>query len=217
MIYEIDLHNNKDKKFTIRDNKHQKFALLHLKREITVSKVSPVRLELEKFKTEQMNEAEVILYLTDIQEKEISTLLYEHKEEFETDKEPLGETICHKDDIIFNSERPYPPLLRRTAYPESPKSREALELHNKEILDLDVIRNVGKNEEVEITTQVILACNNGKSRMVGELRALNTYTVPDRYPKPKIQISLNQMSQAVYISTIDALKELQQNVVAPRA
>ncbi|MBW0518260.1 hypothetical protein O181_057975 [Austropuccinia psidii MF-1] len=53
--------------------------------------------------------------------------------------------------------------------------------------------------------------------MVGDFRALSTYTVPDRYPIPKIQIALTQISQAVYIATMDAFKGFHQNVVAPRA
>ncbi|MBW0550462.1 hypothetical protein O181_090177 [Austropuccinia psidii MF-1] len=53
--------------------------------------------------------------------------------------------------------------------------------------------------------------------MVGDFRALNTYTAPDRYPIPKIQISLTRISQAEYISTMDSLKCLHQNVVTPRA
>ncbi|MBW0490426.1 hypothetical protein O181_030141 [Austropuccinia psidii MF-1] len=53
--------------------------------------------------------------------------------------------------------------------------------------------------------------------MVGYFRAINTYTVPDRYPIPKIKISLTQISQAVYITTMDALKGFQQNLVTPRA
>ncbi|MBW0592555.1 hypothetical protein O181_132270 [Austropuccinia psidii MF-1] len=52
-MYGIDLHNNKDRYFTIGDNKHQKFAFLPFKRQITVNKVSPLNLELEKFKSEQ--------------------------------------------------------------------------------------------------------------------------------------------------------------------
>ncbi|MBW0575563.1 hypothetical protein O181_115278 [Austropuccinia psidii MF-1] len=52
--------------------------------------------------------------------------------------------------------------------------------------------------------------------MVGDFRALNTYTVPDRYPIPKIQIALTQISQAVYIATMDALKGFHKNVLAPR-
>ncbi|MBW0549891.1 hypothetical protein O181_089606 [Austropuccinia psidii MF-1] len=189
VMYGIDLHNNKDRYFTIGDNKRQKFALLP-------SKVS--------------------VNLSDKQENELPALLYDRKEAFASDKEPLGAIIGHEVDIILNIERTYPPLLRRPGYPESPKSREALEIHIKELLDLGVIRKVGHNEESEITTPVIVAWHNGKSRMVGDFTALNTYTVPDRYPNPKIQISLTQISQAVYISTMDALKRFHQNVVTPR-
>ncbi|MBW0581542.1 hypothetical protein O181_121257, partial [Austropuccinia psidii MF-1] len=184
-MYGIDLHKNRDRYFTIGDNKCHEFAFLPFKRQIT--------------------------------ENEISTLVYEHKEAFASDKGPLGEIIGYEVDIILNIERPYPPLLRRPAYPSSPKSREALETHIKEPLDLGVIRKVGHNDEVEITTPVIVAWHNGKSRMVGDFRALNTYTVPDRYPIPKIQISLTQISQAVYITTMDSLKGFHQNVVTPRA
>ncbi|MBW0466938.1 hypothetical protein O181_006653 [Austropuccinia psidii MF-1] len=120
-------------------------------------------------------------------------------------------------DIILNIERPYPPLLRRPAYPASPKSGEALEIHIKELLDLGVIRKVGHNEEVEITTPVIVAWHNGKSRIIGDFRALNTYTVSDRYLIRKIQISLTQISQEVYITTMNALKGFHQNLVTPRA
>ncbi|MBW0580687.1 hypothetical protein O181_120402 [Austropuccinia psidii MF-1] len=114
-------------------------------------------------------------------------------------------------------ERPYPPLLRSPAYPASPKLRGAVEIHIKELLDLGVIRKFGRNEEVEITTPVIVAWHNGKSRMVGDFRVLNTYTFPDRYPILEIQISLTQISQEVYISTMDAHKGFHQNVVTPRA
>ncbi|MBW0516034.1 hypothetical protein O181_055749 [Austropuccinia psidii MF-1] len=99
----------------------QKFALLPFKRQITVSKVAPVNLELERFKSEQLSEAELILYLTDKQENELSALSYDHTEAFASDKEPLGENIGHEVDIILNIERPDPPLLRRPVYPASPK------------------------------------------------------------------------------------------------
>ncbi|MBW0486889.1 hypothetical protein O181_026604 [Austropuccinia psidii MF-1] len=127
-MYGIDSHNKKDRYFTIGDNKCQKFAFLPLKRQTTVSKVAPVNLELEKFKAEQLNDAEISLHLTDKQENEISSLLYDHKA-FASDKEPLGAIIGHEVEIILNIERTYPPLLRRPAYQASLKSREALEIH----------------------------------------------------------------------------------------
>ncbi|MBW0558870.1 hypothetical protein O181_098585 [Austropuccinia psidii MF-1] len=131
IIYGIDLHNKKDRYFTIGDNKNKKFAFLPFKRQITVSKLAPVKLELERFKSEQLNEAKLSLHLTDSQENELSALLYDHREAFESDKEPLGEIIGHEVDIILNIERPSTPLLRGPAYPASPKSREALEIHIK--------------------------------------------------------------------------------------
>ncbi|MBW0534773.1 hypothetical protein O181_074488 [Austropuccinia psidii MF-1] len=129
-MYGIDLHNNKDRYFTIGYNKHQKFAFLPFKRQITVRKVEPVSLELERFKSGQ--------------------------EAFASDKEPLGAIIGHEVDIILNIKRHYPPLFRGPEYPETPKAREALETHIKELLDLGVIRKVGHNEEVEITAPVIV-------------------------------------------------------------
>ncbi|MBW0556764.1 hypothetical protein O181_096479 [Austropuccinia psidii MF-1] len=89
-----------------------------------------------------MNEAEVSPHLTDIKENELSTLLYDHKEAFEKDKEPLGIIIGHGSEIILNIERPYPPLLRRLAHRESPKSREAFEFYIKELLALGVIQRL---------------------------------------------------------------------------
>ncbi|MBW0537529.1 hypothetical protein O181_077244 [Austropuccinia psidii MF-1] len=53
--------------------------------------------------------------------------------------------------------------------------------------------------------------------MVGDFRPLNTYTVPDRYPIPKIQIALTQISQAMCMATMDALKGFNPNLVAQRA
>ncbi|MBW0565159.1 hypothetical protein O181_104874 [Austropuccinia psidii MF-1] len=143
----------------------------------------------------------------DKQENEHYALLYDHREAFSSDKEPLGAIIGHEVDIILNIERPYPPLLRRPAYSASPTSREALETHINKLLDLGVIGKVGHNEEVEITTPVIVAWHNGISRMDGDFKALNTYTAQDRYPIPKIQIALTQISKAVYISTMDSFKD----------
>ncbi|MBW0543629.1 hypothetical protein O181_083344 [Austropuccinia psidii MF-1] len=135
-MYGIDLHKNKDRYFTIGENKQQEFAFLQFKRQIKVSKVAPVSLELKRFQSEQSTKAEIILNLTDKHENELSALLYDHKKAFASDKEPLGEIIGHEDDIILNIERPCPSLLRRPSYPASPKSRESQEIHIKELLDL---------------------------------------------------------------------------------
>ncbi|MBW0552015.1 hypothetical protein O181_091730 [Austropuccinia psidii MF-1] len=109
------------------------------------------------------------------------------------DDEPLGAIKGHEVDIILNVERPYPPLLRRPAYPASPRAREALESHINDLMKLGVHRQVGHNEEVEVTTAVIITWHNDKSRMVGDFRALSTYTILDRYPIPRIHDTLTQL------------------------
>ncbi|MBW0525878.1 hypothetical protein O181_065593 [Austropuccinia psidii MF-1] len=78
-------------------------------------------------------------------------------------------------------------------------------------MDLGVLRKVGHDEKVEVTTPVIITWHNGKSRMVGDFRALNTYTIPDRYPIPRIHETLTQLCQAKFIKAIDALKGFRQN------
>ncbi|MBW0506344.1 hypothetical protein O181_046059 [Austropuccinia psidii MF-1] len=149
--------------------------------------------------------------------RKLIDLLFKYKNAFATDKEPLGAIIGHEVDIILNVEKPYPPLLRRPAYPASPRAREALEVHIKELMDLGVLRKVGHNEQVEVTTPVIITWHNGKSRMVGDFRALNTYTIPDRYPIPRIHETLTQLSQAKFITAMDALKGFHQNVLTDNA
>ncbi|MBW0498417.1 hypothetical protein O181_038132 [Austropuccinia psidii MF-1] len=102
------------------------------------------------------------------------------------DNEPLGTIRGHEADINLNIERPYPPVLRRTDYPESPRASEALERHIQELMQLVLLRKVGYNEEVEVTTSAIIPWHNDKSRMVEDFEELNTYTVTDRYTIPSI-------------------------------
>ncbi|MBW0591870.1 hypothetical protein O181_131585 [Austropuccinia psidii MF-1] len=53
--------------------------------------------------------------------------------------------------------------------------------------------------------------------MVGDFRALNTYTVPDRYPIPGIQEALTQLSKAKYITSMNALKGFYRKFLMPKA
>ncbi|MBW0585827.1 hypothetical protein O181_125542 [Austropuccinia psidii MF-1] len=93
-------------------------------------------------------------------------------------------------EIAFNVEKPHPPLPRKPVYPESLRARQALEVSIKESMDLGVLRKLGHNEQVEVTTTVIITWHNEKSRMVGYFRALNTYIIPEIYPIPRIHETL---------------------------
>ncbi|MBW0526846.1 hypothetical protein O181_066561 [Austropuccinia psidii MF-1] len=183
-VYEIHINNHKDRYFTIGKNKRQKVFFPLEKREIHV--IRQVR---------NVN-------------KEI---LVSDQEAFASDNKPLGAIKGHEVEIMLNVERPYPPLLRRPAYPASPRAREALESHINEVVKLGVLRKVGHNEEVEDTMPVIISWNNDKSRMVNAFRELNTYTISDRYPIPRIHKTLTQLSKENFITSMDALKGFHQN------
>ncbi|MBW0508994.1 hypothetical protein O181_048709 [Austropuccinia psidii MF-1] len=216
-IYGIDISNQKNRYFTIGENKRQKFGFVNNKRQITVVKNEEKSPEIDFFITGQLKEAEFNHELTVKMKEKLLELLFKYKNALAADKEPLGTIIGHEVDIILNVEKPYPPRLRRPAYPASPRAREALEVHNKELMDLRVLRKVGHNEQVEVTTPVIIAWHNGKSRMVGDVRALNTYTIPDRYLIPRMHETLTQLSQAKFITAMDSLKGFHQNFLTDNA
>ncbi|MBW0467568.1 hypothetical protein O181_007283 [Austropuccinia psidii MF-1] len=77
-------------------------------------------------------------------------------------KPARGSIKGHEVDITLNIDRPYPPVVRRPAFPASPRAREALGNHIQDLIQLDVLRKVGHNGEVEVTTAVIIAWNNDK-------------------------------------------------------
>ncbi|MBW0542623.1 hypothetical protein O181_082338 [Austropuccinia psidii MF-1] len=122
-------------------------------------------------------------------------LLCKYISAFATGKEPPGENIGHRVDIILNVKKPYPPLIRRLAYPASSRAREAVEVHIEELMDFGVLRKVGHDTPVEVTTPVIISWHNGRSRMVGNFGFLDSYTIPDRYSIPRIHETLTQFSQ----------------------
>ncbi|MBW0495473.1 hypothetical protein O181_035188 [Austropuccinia psidii MF-1] len=194
-IYGTDINKHKDRYFTIGDNRRQKFAFSNMPKQISV--VSSVEDTCrDKFVSNQLVEAQIDPSLSREMRNELIDVLYTYNNAFASDNEPLGAIKGHEVDITLNIDRPYPPVLRVPAYPASPRARESLEKHIQELIQLGVLRNVGHNEEVEVTTPVTIVWHNDKSRMVGDFRALNTYTVPDRYSIPRIQETCTQLSKA---------------------
>ncbi|MBW0515217.1 hypothetical protein O181_054932 [Austropuccinia psidii MF-1] len=210
-IYGLDINNHKDRYFTIGQNKRQTFSFSNIPNKISV--ISSIKdTYKDKFVTNKLVEAQINPSLSPKMRHDLNDVLYTYKNAFSFDKELLGVIKGNEVDITLNNDRPYPPVLRRPAYPASPRARESLEKHIQELIELGVLRKLGHNVEVEVTTPVIIAWHNDKSRMVGDLRALTTYTVPDRYPISRIQQTLTQLSKTKYITFMDALKGFHQNI-----
>ncbi|MBW0469912.1 hypothetical protein O181_009627 [Austropuccinia psidii MF-1] len=123
----------------------------------------------------------------------------------------------HDIELYLDVERPYPPMLRRTPYPASLETRKEIEKHINELLDMDVIRNIGHNEKVEITTSVLITWDGGKSRLFGDFRSLNNYTKAERYPILRIPHALDKLEKAKYITKMDCMKGFHQNGVKPNS
>ncbi|MBW0555877.1 hypothetical protein O181_095592 [Austropuccinia psidii MF-1] len=124
-IYGIDIKDHKDRYFTIGENKRQKFAFPQGKREITVIR-QVKNVNKEKFVSDKLIEAQISPEITPEMKEELIEILFQYREPFPSDNEPLGAIKGHEVDIMLNVERPYPPLLRRPAYPASPRAREGL-------------------------------------------------------------------------------------------
>ncbi|MBW0513338.1 hypothetical protein O181_053053 [Austropuccinia psidii MF-1] len=83
-------------------------------------------------------------------------ILFKYREAFASDNEPLEAIQGHEVDIILHFERHYPLLSRIQAYPVSPKAKGELETHINELMKLEALRKVERNEEVEVKNPVII-------------------------------------------------------------
>ncbi|MBW0475299.1 hypothetical protein O181_015014 [Austropuccinia psidii MF-1] len=82
---------------------------------------------------------------------------------------------------------------------------------------MGVIRKIGPNEIVEITTLVLITWHNGKYRLCGEFRTLNNYTKADWFPMLRIPHPLEKIAKAKYIIKMDCMKGFHQNGVKPNS
>ncbi|MBW0519292.1 hypothetical protein O181_059007 [Austropuccinia psidii MF-1] len=155
--------------------------------------------------------------LTSKQKLSLLKMLRKNRPAFAIGKEPLGKIRGHDIELYLDVERPYPPRLRRPPYQESLEARKEIEKHINELLEMDVISNIGYNEIVEITTIILITWNDGKSSLCEYFRALNNCTKADRYPIPRIPHALDKLAKAKYIIKMDCMKAFHQNGVKPNS
>ncbi|MBW0567539.1 hypothetical protein O181_107254 [Austropuccinia psidii MF-1] len=132
-IYGIDINNHKDRYFTIEENKRQKFAFSNIPKQMSM--ISSVKdTYRDEFVDIQLVEAQNNPLLSPKMRHEPIDVLYTDNNDFASDNEPLGAIKGHEADITLNIDRPYPPVLRRSDYPASPRARESLEKHIQELI-----------------------------------------------------------------------------------
>ncbi|MBW0521738.1 hypothetical protein O181_061453 [Austropuccinia psidii MF-1] len=126
-----------------------------------ISIVSPKKdTHKGEFVNNPLVEAQINPSLSSKMRQELIDVLYTYYNAFASDNEPLGAIKGHEVNITLNIDRLYLPVLRRPAHPSSLIARELLEKHMQDLMKLGVLRNVCHNEEVEVTTPVIIAWHN---------------------------------------------------------
>ncbi|MBW0498676.1 hypothetical protein O181_038391 [Austropuccinia psidii MF-1] len=207
-MYGIDIYNSKSMHITIGTNKEKKFSVVIYQ----ISAQDSLEELLNEFREGQFSTT-----LTNKQKLSLVKMLRNNTPAFAIGEEPLGKIRGHDIKLYLHVERPYPSMLRRPPYPESMETRKEIEKHINELLDMDVIRKIGHNKIVEITTPVLITWHDSKSRLCGDLRALNNYTKADRYPIPRIPHALDKLEKANNITKMDCMKGFHQNGVKPNS
>ncbi|MBW0480730.1 hypothetical protein O181_020445 [Austropuccinia psidii MF-1] len=207
-MYIIDIYNSTNRHISIGKNKEKNFSLDIYQ----MSTHDPLEELLNEFREGQFS-----TNLTSEQKLSLLEILRKNKPAFAIGEEPLGKIRGHDIELYLDVERLYPHMLRRPPYPAILEARKEIQKHINEFLDMDVIRNIGYNEIVKITTPVLITWHDGKSGLYGNFRALNNYKKFDRYPTPRIPHSLGKLAKAKYITKMDFMKGFHQNGVKPNS
>ncbi|MBW0536273.1 hypothetical protein O181_075988 [Austropuccinia psidii MF-1] len=207
-MYGIDIYNSENRHITIGTNKEKTFPLVIYQ----ISDQDPLEELLNEFREGQFSTT-----LTSKQKVSLLKILRKNRPAFAIGEEPLGKIRGHDIELYLDVERPYPHMLRSPPYPAIPETRKEIEKHINDLLEMGVIRKMGHNEIVEITTPVFITWHYGKYRLCGDFRALNNYTKADRYPIPRIPHSLDNLEEAKYITKMDCMKAFHQNGVKPNS
>ncbi|MBW0568697.1 hypothetical protein O181_108412 [Austropuccinia psidii MF-1] len=186
-MYGIDIYNSKNRHITIGTNKEKKLSLDIYQ----ISTQDPLEELLNEFR-----EGKFSTTLTSKQKLRLLKMLRKNIPAFAVGEEPPGKIRGHHIELYLDVEKPYTPMQRSPPYPESLETRKEIEKHINELLYMDVIRKIGHNEIVEITTPVLITWNDGKSSFCGDFRAVNNYTKADRCPIQRIPHALDKLAKA---------------------
>ncbi|MBW0497363.1 hypothetical protein O181_037078 [Austropuccinia psidii MF-1] len=158
-IYGIDIKNSKNSHMNIGTKKEKKSSLdIH-----EISTHDPLEELLNEFREGQFSTT-----LTSKQKLSLLKMLRKNRPAFSIGEEPFEKIRGHDRELYLDVEKPYPPMLRRPQYPESLETRKEIDKHINELLDMDVIRKIGHNEIVEITTPLLITWHDSKSRFFGD-------------------------------------------------
>jgi hypothetical protein len=158
-----------------------------------------------------LSETDLNTALTEPQLLALRQLIRSYPMAFAHGSHQLGNHNKHSMVIQLEMPEPMPAHLRKNPYPSSLQAKKDVNDTIDELIRWKIIRP----SKSPFSAPAVMIYRHGKPHMVVDYRALNTYMIPDRYPLPRIQESLVQLSGARFISVLDANKGFHQVSIAP--
>ena len=154
-------------------------------------------IKAEKLKPELEKLYKEIQYpLNEEERKAIQKLLFKHQSAFQCEGEPLGRTEIVKHDINTSTSQPIKQKARRFPIHQRDEGEKIVQ----EMLQGDVIE---PSTSPWASPVVLVKKKDGSTRFCIDYRKLNSVTVKDAYPLPRIDESLDALTGAQYFSTLD--------------
>ena len=136
--------------------------------------------------------------LTEKERQDFENLLIDNKDVFSTGPKDFGRTDTITHDIPLVDETPFRLPYRRI----SPKDYGEVREHIQELQEAGIIR---PSKSPFASPIVIVRKKDGQIRMCVDYRKLNSRTVRDAYPIPRIEESLDALGKAKYFSSLDLM------------
>ncbi|MBW0547551.1 hypothetical protein O181_087266 [Austropuccinia psidii MF-1] len=167
--------------------------------------------KIHKDLLEDFKEAQYGTHLTSNMKLNSVKVLGKCRKAFVIGDELLGKIKGHDIELYLDLERAYPPMVKQPTYPDIQGTRKEAEKHLDECLEMVIRTKIGENDILEVTTPILIAWNDGKSRLCGDFIAQKNFTKAYRYPIPRISHELENSSKAKFINNMDFMKGFHQN------
>jgi hypothetical protein len=151
-----------------------------------------------------LKEVDISKDLTEKQREDLRSILRKNEKAFAVDGR-LGE---FKEEVDIPMKRDAKPITI-PPYPMSPVNCATIDAQMDSWLQLEVI----EPSRSPWAAPVFIVHQNGKPRIVIDLRKLNEQVIPDEYPLPRQEDILQTLSGSRYLSTLDALSGFTQLTV----
>jgi len=130
------------------------------------------------------------------QQNELMTLLYTYDNLFSVSDMDLGCTTAIEHHIKTDNSPPF----KSRPYRVNHETREKLKTHIEEMLEQDIIEESCSPWASPI---ILVKKKDGSDRFVCDFRRLNSVTIRDSYPLPRIDDSIDALGGSVFFSTLD--------------